>query len=104
MNPIPVLTDEQRAANLKRANEAREQRRRLRHLLATGGMTVGDVLASSDGQCVRMPVRYLIESLPGIGRVRSLAVMEELGIGERKRVGGLGRRQREALAEWAEPL
>lgn len=45
-------------------------------------------------------VRELLMSLPGMGPTRVGRAMEELGIAEAKRVGGLGPRQREKLADW----
>src|SRR5690606_4828906 len=45
-------------------------------------------------------VRELIGALPGMGPVRTAKVLQQLGIAESKRVGGLGVRQRQALLKW----
>lgn len=45
-------------------------------------------------------VRELLTSIPGIGPTRVARIMDELGIAEAKRVGGLGSRQRAKLADW----
>ncbi|TXK17830.1 guanylate kinase [Homoserinibacter sp. GY 40078] len=45
-------------------------------------------------------VRELLTSIPGIGPARVARIMDELGIADAKRVGGLGSRQRERLATW----
>lgn len=45
-------------------------------------------------------VRELIGALPGMGPVRTARILEQLGIAESKRVGGLGVRQRNALLSW----
>jgi ribosomal protein S13 len=44
-----------------------------------------------------MKVVTLLESLPGVGKVRARRLMEEIGISESRRVRGLGGQQREAL-------
>jgi guanylate kinase len=45
-------------------------------------------------------VRDLLTSLPGIGPARADSVMQALRIATSKRLGGLGVRQRSALADW----
>ncbi|WP_288466497.1 guanylate kinase [uncultured Curtobacterium sp.] len=45
-------------------------------------------------------VRDLLTSISGIGPARAEAVMSELRIAPSKRLGGLGSRQRSALADW----
>ncbi|WP_166867218.1 MULTISPECIES: guanylate kinase [unclassified Salinibacterium] len=45
-------------------------------------------------------VRELLTSIPGIGPTRVARIMDELGIAEAKRVGGLGARQRVKLDAW----
>jgi guanylate kinase len=47
-----------------------------------------------------MRVRELLMSIPNIGPNRADRLMERLGIARSKRVGGLGSRQREKLAEF----
>jgi len=47
-----------------------------------------------------MRVRELLTSIPGIGPTRVARIMDELGIADAKRVGGLGSRQREKLRAW----
>ena len=41
----------------------------------------------------------MLESLPGVGKVKARRTMEEIGISETRRVRGLGDQQREALLE-----
>jgi guanylate kinase len=45
-------------------------------------------------------VRELLWSMPSLGPTRTARVMEQLGIAESKRVGGLGVRQRRKLLDW----
>ena len=44
-----------------------------------------------------MKVSALLESLPGVGRVRARQIMDEVGISESRRVRGLGANQVAAL-------
>jgi ribosomal protein S13 len=44
-----------------------------------------------------MKVSALLESMPGVGKVRAKQIMERLGIAESRRVRGLGANQRSAL-------
>ena len=45
-------------------------------------------------------VRELLTSIPTLGPTRAAKAMEQLGISESKRVGGLGVRQRRKLVDW----
>ena len=47
----------------------------------------------------KMKVSALLESLPGVGKVRAKQIMERLGIAESRRVRGLGTNQRAALEQ-----
>jgi ribosomal protein S13 len=44
-----------------------------------------------------MRVSALLESMPGVGKVRAAGIMEELGISPSRRVRGLGANQAAAL-------
>ena len=41
----------------------------------------------------------LLESLPGVGKVKAKKIMEEIGIADNRRVQGLGQQQKAALLE-----
>ena len=45
----------------------------------------------------KMKVSALLESLPGVGKVRARQIMERIGISETRRVRGLGANQTSAL-------
>lgn len=96
---LPKLTEEQRAANLKKAAEARHKRAELCASIKSGETTLEEILASEDETARRLPVKRLLTSLPGIGKAKAEHVMEDLDISEKRRVAGLGARQREALLE-----
>ena len=96
---LPTLSDEQRAQNLKKAAEARHARAELREKIKNGEVTLESVLNSEDETAKRMPVRALIESLPGYGKAKAAKIMDEIAVADNRRVQGLGARQREALLE-----
>jgi len=47
----------------------------------------------------KLKVVALLESLPGVGKVKARAIMSEVGISETRRVRGLGPHQIKALVE-----
>ena len=96
---LPNLTPEQRAAALEKAAEARRARAALKVRLKSSGTTLADVLASGDSDDVvgKMKVVAVLESMPGVGKVRAQQIMERLEISPSRRVRGLGVKQREAL-------
>lgn len=96
--PLPTLTEEQRREALAKAAEARKKRAELKDQLKTGRMNLKDVLArQTDGVVGKMKVSNVLESLPGVGKVRAKKIMERLDISTSRRVRGLGTKQKEAL-------
>ena len=98
--PLPNLTPEQRNEALAKAAEVRRERAELKDQLKHGGDTLSEVLKRADaGDDVvgKMKVQAVLESLPGIGKVRAKQLMERLEISETRRLSGLGARQRKAL-------
>jgi hypothetical protein len=97
---LPVLTPEQRTQALAKAAEARKKRAELKGELKSGKRTLKDVLDRSGDDIVgKMKVSNVLESLPGVGKVRAQKLMEELDISASRRVRGLGAKQREMLLE-----
>ena len=47
----------------------------------------------------KMKVLAVLESLPGVGKVKARRTMEQIGISESRRVRGLGTRQRSQLLD-----
>jgi signal recognition particle GTPase len=97
----PSLSDEQRQAALAKAAEVRRARAELKEKLKMGSITLREVLAQAehDETIGRMKVLAVLESLPGVGKVKARRTMEHIGINESRRVRGLGDKQREALIE-----
>ena len=98
---LPPLTPEQRAAALEKAAASRRERAEVKHRLKHSGASLSQVIA--DGRTTdvigKMRVSALLESMPGVGRVRARQIMEEVGISESRRVRGLGQNQVAALLE-----
>ena len=97
----PVLTDAQRRAALLKAAEARRVRADLKQRLKMGSVTLAEVLqqASADEIVGKTKVLAVLESLPGVGKVKARRLMEDIGIAESRRLRGLGDQQRAALLE-----
>ena len=56
-------------------------------------------MRSDDDIVGKMKVSAVLESLPGVGKVRAQKLMEELDISASRRVRGLGAKQRAQLLE-----
>jgi hypothetical protein len=96
--PLPTLTPEQRREALAKAAEARKKRAALKEQLKSGQLNLRDVLSRRDDEVVgKMRVSSVLESLPGVGKVRARKLMERLDISSSRRVRGLGAKQKEAL-------
>jgi hypothetical protein len=95
----PSLTPEQRAAALEKAKEARAARADIKARLKMGSLTLKEALNSNDTNVGKLKVVSLLESLPGVGKVKARKVMDEVGIADNRRIQGLGSQQRVALLE-----
>jgi hypothetical protein len=94
----PQLSDEQRQAALAKAAEARRARAELKEKLKTGSTTLKELLdQDADDVIGKMKVVAVLESLPGVGKVKARRTMEDIGISETRRVRGLGDQQRREL-------
>jgi hypothetical protein len=96
---VPNLSTEERAQALAKAQEMRTKRMELRKELKSGKVSLTEVLKRDDEVVSRMKVKYLLESLPNVGKITAVSIMEEIGINESRRVQGLGKRQKAMLLE-----
>ena len=96
---LPPLTPEQRSAALEKAAQARRERASVKNRLKYAQGDLGEVITEGKSNDVigKMRVSALLESMPGVGRVKAKALMEEIGISESRRVRGLGQNQISAL-------
>ncbi len=94
----PPLTEEQRREALQKAAIARRKRAELKEELKSGRTSLKDLLdRTADAIVGKMKVSSVLESLPGVGRVRARKIMERLDISESRRMRGLGAKQKENL-------
>ncbi len=99
---LPPLTPEQRAAALEKAAIARRERAAVKNRLKHSGASLIEVLKEGSREggndiVGKMKVVSVLESLPGVGKVRARKIMEEIGISESRRVRGLGAQQMASL-------
>jgi hypothetical protein len=98
---LPETTEEQRTAALARAAQARRIRAEIKELLKTGSLSLAEVLdkAADDPLVAGTRVQAIIVSMPGMGKIATKRLMEEIGIAENRTLKGLGSNQRAALLE-----
>jgi hypothetical protein len=95
----PSLTPEQRQAALAKAAEARRARAEIKERLKMGSITLAELLqqAENDDMVAGIKVLAVLESLPGVGKVKARRTMDEVGIADTRRLRGLGDQQRRSL-------
>ena len=66
-----------------------------------GSLSLRELLEQGDRDEVigKMKVLAVLESLPGLGKVKARRLMEDVGISETRRIQGLGEQQRKKLFE-----
>jgi signal recognition particle GTPase len=97
----PQLSDEQRAAALEKAAAARKARAEIKEKLKMGSLTLPELFDQAEGNDTvgKMKVLAVLESLPGLGKVKARRLLEDCEISETRRVQGLGANQRKKLLE-----
>jgi hypothetical protein len=97
----PTLSPEQRQAALDKAAAARRARAEIKDKLKMGSTSLPELfdMAESDQNAGKMKVLAVLDSLPGLGKVKARRVLEDVGISETRRVQGLGANQRTKLLE-----
>lgn len=99
--PLPAITPEQRQAALAKAAESRKARSSALAPVKDGSTKIAEVLAAAfadeEHPLSGARVRSVLLAVPGIGPVKAEGIMTSAGITAKRRVGGLGSRQREAL-------
>ena len=94
MTPLPPkLSPEERAAARAAATAARRARALIKEKLRSSEVSIFDVINSAESALQKMRVRELLESVPGVGKLRAAAIMERAKISSTRRVAGLGRIQ-----------
>jgi len=98
---LPTLTPEQRAVALEKAAAVRKERAEVKTSLKAGTVTLPDVITrgADDDVIGKIKVAALLESVPGVGKVKAGQILDRLGIDPSRRVRGLGPNQRAALVD-----
>jgi len=101
----PTLSPDERQAALDKAALVRRLRAELKEKLKMGSLTLKELLdqGRSDEVVAKMKVLSVLESLPGLGKVKARRLMDEIGISETRRLQGLGDQQRRKLFEKLAP-
>ncbi len=97
MRKIPEISPEVRRAAVEKAVRLRMSRADIKRKLKDGEISFFD-LENIDLE-IRSGFRTLeiLESLPGVGKLKARDIMDELKINHRKKLMGLGTRQKSAL-------
>ncbi|MEA5455344.1 integration host factor, actinobacterial type [Sinomonas sp. JGH33] len=101
LNP---LTSEERREAVSKATAARARRAEVKAALKAGALSLDKLFrqAEEDEALARLKVTDMLEAFHGIGPVRSLAILDHLGIAPSRRLRGLGVHQRQALIDFLE--
>ena len=77
--PVPELSAEQRRAALEKAAVVRRERAEVKNRLKNSGASLSEVLKEGqDNEVVgKMKVVDLLQSMPGLGKVRARKLMED---------------------------
>jgi hypothetical protein len=93
----PVLS--KRLAALKRANDVREERAKLKRALRSGEASVAELVISPPEFLLSARLSQVLLAVPGYGQVRVNRLLKRCRISTLKTIGGLSQRQREELAQ-----
>lgn len=102
MNRTPPPVD--RVAASKAAVAARRARAEVKARIASGAARPLDVLAAAAGEhpAATLRVTQFLKSIPHIGVTKTERILDELRISPVKRLGGLGKKQRQRLEAFLE--
>lgn len=103
ISATPVRTLEQRLEALRRANDIRSQRARLKKDLKQGEIKIDDLLVDPPEFIRTAKVVDVLMAVPNCGKVKSGKVLNHCRISSNKTVGGLSERQRRELVTFFRP-
>jgi hypothetical protein len=84
---------------LKRANDIRVKRAKLKKDLKSGALSIEQILAEPPEYVSTAKVFDMLMAVPKFGRVKSLRMLNQCRISQSKTVGGLSDRQRHELID-----
>jgi len=95
----PRLSRRSRRKAGESAVKARQERAKVKELIANGELFFFDLFEDERKSVKRMKLMDLLQSVPGIGKVRAEIVMGKAQISPSRRIGGVGKRQLEILRQ-----
>src|ERR671936_1496365 len=93
----PLRSLDQRMEALKRANDIRVRREKLKKDLKTGSVRIEQVLSDPPEFVSTAKVFDILMAVPKFGRVKASRFLNQCRISQSKTVGGLSERQRAEL-------
>jgi hypothetical protein len=93
----PVRSPDQRMEALKRANDIRVRRAKLKKDLKLGRVRIDSILSSPPDFVATAKVFDMLMAVPKFGRVKATRFLNQARISQSKTVGGLSDRQRSEL-------
>lgn len=95
----PKLSNEARSAAGMKAVKARQERAIVKNYISNGSLSFFD-LFNDDRECIqRMRLLEALNCVPGVGEKRVNLIFERTGISRSRRIGGVGKKQRDMLRE-----
>lgn len=95
----PKLSNRFRRKAGQKAVAARQERAKTKELIATGQIFFFDIFSDERESISRMRLIDLLQSVPGVGKIRAEQILERTKISPSRRIGGVGPRQIELLRE-----
>lgn len=95
----PRLSRRSRRKAGQKAVLARQERARVKEEIASGEKFFFELFADERKSIKRMKLVDLLQSVPGIGKIRADLIMDRAEISSSRRIGGVGKRQLEILRQ-----
>jgi guanylate kinase len=95
----PKISNRFRRKAGEKAVAARRERATTKALVASGELFFFDLFKDERKSIARMKLIDLLQSVPGIGKVRAELILDRTKISPSRRIGGVGHRQIELLRE-----
>ncbi len=97
---VPARTHEQRMRALRRANEIRTARAKLKRDLKAGKAQIEKLLLDPPDYVLSAKAFDMILAVPKYGRVKANKILTQCRISPSKTIGGLSQRQRAELVQF----
>lgn len=95
----PRLSRRSRRKAGESAVKARQERARVKESITSGELFFFDLFEDERKSIKRMKLMDLLQSVPGIGKIRAEIIMDRAEISPSRRIGGVGKRQLEILRQ-----